>query len=527
MKRILTYLAAVAFGLTGCKSVAPDASGLLEDFDYFFSQLEETHPDPYSAFGGKRAFLLQVKSLRNTLAGADSLDADMLQTGIARLLVPLRDGHTHCGTPSFRTVDETLFSPLSLKPMSDGMFVWSATDEYGELLGARLATIAGLSFDEILDRLSIYFSAENVYGLYSAIDGQQINSQMLAMVADGFDGKQIRMGFTLPDGTDTTLVVRFMPLDEANGGHYVSTSLDGRFPSGNLEYKWADRERGVMTFKSKSIISRDCLAYMRDSGMGEYESTKAWAWGDLPLDSIPSIASRFGAMLEEMKSAGAQHLIIDLRSNGGGWTPIVYATLFQLFGDEFLTKDLDMDFETKVSELYLQKMNLTLDEFNAQRGSDYRIGDFVSYPDNGLEGIDEETRNEVIDSYMCLDKEMLRAQGGAPLYRPEHIYVVTDPKTFSAAFHYAYMLWKMGATLVGVPSGQAPNTFMEVTPFKLPHSGIECSVSNSVQRFFPDGDSRAHVLWPDWMPKWEEYRELGFDSRSELVYILKRISGEI
>ena len=29
---------------------------LLQDYDYFFSQLEQIHPDPYSAFGGKGEF---------------------------------------------------------------------------------------------------------------------------------------------------------------------------------------------------------------------------------------------------------------------------------------------------------------------------------------------------------------------------------------------------------------------------------------------------------------------------------------
>ena len=41
---------------------------------------------------------------------------------------------------------------------------------------------------------------------------------------------------------------------------------------------------------------------------------------------------------------------------------------------------------------------------------------------------------------------------------PERVYVLTDAGTYSAAFHYAFYLWKMGATIVGVPSSQALNT---------------------------------------------------------------------
>ena len=510
--------------LCNCQNISPEKSDILEDYDYFISQLEAVHPDPYTAFGGEKAFHRKVKTMRRSLAVSDSLDASELQARVAELLVPLHDGHTYCGSIAVNGTDEIRYSPISLQPMSEGFFVWSATDEYGDLLGAKLESVGGLNVDALLGRLAVYATAENTYGLYGYISGQQINSLLLSLVLDGYDGGDVEMHFTTPENVDTLVKVRLLPVEEANNTHYVSTSVDSRFPSGNFEYKWADKERGIMAFKSNSIISRDCLEYMRDSGMGEYESTKSYAWGDMPLEDIPSIASRFGAMLQEMKAAGAQHLIIDLRGNGGGWTPIVYATLYQLFGDEFLAKDMDMDFETKVSELYLQKMNLSLEEFNEQRGAEYSIGDFIRSSDgDGYEEIDESTRESVINSYMCIDKEMLLAQGGDPLYRPEHIYVVTNPGTFSAAFHYAYMLWKMGATLVGVPSGQAPNTFMEVTPFKLPHSGIECSVSNSIQRCFSDDDPHAHVLWPDWMPTWEEYRDLGFDSRADLVYILDKI----
>ena len=79
----------------------------------------------------------------------------------------------------------------------------------------------------------------------------------------------------------------------------------------------------------------------------------------------------------------------------------------------------------------------------------------------------------------------LEAQNGEPIYTPKEIYVVTDVQTFSSAFHTAYMLWKMGAKVVGVTYGQAPNTLMEVTQFMLPNTGLECSASNSLQSCFP------------------------------------------
>lgn len=88
----------------------------------------------------------------------------------------------------------------------------------------------------------------------------------------------------------------------------------------------------------------------------------------------------------------------------------------------------------------------------------------------------------MIQNAMTETPDLLASLNGKPLYRPKRIFVVTDSRTFSAAFHYAFYLAKMGAEVVGVPSGQAPNTFMEVTPFKLPYTGLTGSISSKLPK---------------------------------------------
>ena len=502
------------------------AALLLEDFDYFFRAFEQTHPDPYSAFGGERKFHKKVKMLRRTLSCDGSLDADRLQEQIGRFLVPLHDGHTHCGQMKYSYDSEVKYLPLNLRTMTDGFFIWSAQEDFKELLGAEVLSIGGQPLDKLMDILAEYVTSENVYGLYSAVNGWKMSSVALSLMLDDFDGEKVEMGFRTVSGADTTAVLPLLTDEERQAAVFSSMPTDQRFPSSNFEYKWADKDRGVMAFRCSHIVSRDCLQYILDHGMGEYDAIKDWAFPDTPFEEIPSIAERFGAMLSEMKEVGAQHLIIDLRGNGGGWSPIVFPVMYQLYGDEYLTTDLGYRYETRLSELYLQKNNVTLEGYNEWRGSSYDIGDLMSDHDGNAtpETVSDSLRNAFIDSYMCLDKDMLRAQNGKPLYRPEHVYVVTNEDTFSAAFHFTYMLWKMGATIVGVPSAQAPNTFMESTPFTLPNTGIECSVSNSIQRFLPADDPRATVFLPDWTPRWDDYKRLGFDSRADLLYILEKIS---
>ena len=67
-----------------------------------------------------------------------------------------------------------------------------------------------------------------------------------------------------------------------------------------------------------------------------------------------------------------------------------------------------------------------------------------------------------------------------------------------------------------VTSGQAPNTFMEVTRFKLPNTGLECSASNSLQSCFPTDHPMAKTFTPDFQLSYDDYRQLDFSKDAEL-----------
>ena len=74
---------------------AVSKEGLLQDYDYFFSQLEQIHPDPYSAFGGKEEFGKAVKQLRDELANRDSLTLNEMQVEVTKLISALHDGQIY------------------------------------------------------------------------------------------------------------------------------------------------------------------------------------------------------------------------------------------------------------------------------------------------------------------------------------------------------------------------------------------------------------------------------------------------
>ena len=166
---------------------------------------------------------------------------------------------------------------------------------------------------------------------------------------------------------------------------------------------------------------------------------------------------------------------------------------------------------------------MTIEDFNKQNGCNLSYGDYT-FDDNGETETPIDTlRQQFLDDCMSSEKEELRALQGIPIYTPKNIYVLTDNRTFSAAFHYAFFLWRMGAKVVGVPSSQAPNTYMEVTPFELPHTKIRGSISNSMQVFLPHDDKRAKIFWPDRMPTYKDYKKYHFDKQSEVMFLLNNI----
>lgn len=472
---------------------AVSKEGLLQDYDYFFSQLEQIHPDPYSAFGGKEEFGKAVKQLRDELANRDSLTLNEMQVEVTKLISALHDGHTYMGYDNAPKKVEDQWVPLKFKVIPDGIIVNGYSPELKPLKGAILCEVEGEPLESVLDRLDKLVVSENRYGLMGKACRNIGNTNTLRQLFPALNKEQVSMKFRMANGKDTLVSLPFYP----NGPFWenmVWTSTEERFPHKNFEYRFVDDSKHTMVMCINSMVSAD-IPNLESYG----------------LKSDVIVADVFAKMLREMKAANSPRLIIDLRGNGGGWTMIMYAALYDLYGKRFMDTDLGMHFATKVSEGWLKKNHTTLEQFNQDRGTSLKMGDFL----------EEASSISSFDLFMCTDMSILEAQQGEPIYTPEEIYVVTDVQTFSAAFHTTYMLWKMGAKVVGVPSGQAPNTFMEVTRFKLPNTGLECSASNSLQSCFPADHPMAKVLTPDIQLSYDDYRQFDFSKDAELLYIEK------
>lgn len=443
---------------------------LINDFRYFIEKLEETHPDPYTKYGGRPMFRRSAEVTERWMRYESISTKDQLASYINTFLVPLHDGHTLVANPNSEPFNnkEMLCAPIKFRVLYDRLFVRAIDNSMNELVGSRLLEVEGVEIDNLVTHMASKYPAENNVGMYLNASWNLRNKQTL----------EFCIGKELSDSLHITL------LDTQNNKVHLALPF----------------------------LTQDVLRAMQPDNVEE------------AIAKLPSFSEEFRKMLIEMQKHKCQNLIIDLRGNGGGWFPIAAPTLYQMWGNDYLGKNMGTAQCILISPLYIEKLNTTLEDFNASNGSNFRFGDYAFIESQDVT-INDEVAESIIMSnrMMSSSKDVLLKQKGISVYTPKNVFVVTDAQTFSAAFHYAFYLWKMGAKIVGTSSSQAPNTYMAQTPLRLPITNLFASISNTVQMFLPTDDPKAEMLAPDFPMTEDLYRNYGYDPNAEIMYILEEL----
>ena len=145
-------------------------------------------------------------------------------------------------------------------------------------------------------------------------------------------------------------------------------------PKANLQYAFLDNKDNIIYLRLSSIMARENYKYC-------YNNQWANALNDISLyyksigkempqdmndavNNIPSFSEEFAKMLKHMKKKASEYLIIDIRGNSGGWTPITRPSLIMMFGDDYYSKDFGVKNIRLISDLYLKKINRTIEQLN-------------------------------------------------------------------------------------------------------------------------------------------------------------------
>ena len=516
----------VLLGVNKASAQFPTDS-IVADFRDFVKLLEEIHPDPYSGYGGKPYFRMAAADTRNQLLKDKVTDVREFGYRINEFLAPLKDGHTvampdgHFVPGHFPINYTDPATLITFEAINDGIIVKALPDEYKDLVGSRLVSIEGMAVKDLASEMAKYFISENNIGSMMNLAHYAMQPKALRKAIPTIGDGAITYQLKTPKGKKAEVTLPVVPYKEVIRfqGKSVKPSV---FPAKEFSYNFMDQlmygfvddKNDVMYFHPKHMIARDFLEYLRDnnSGVGDWLQGIYGSVGmpvppdqNMAIALIPSLSEEFYNMLQQMKQHGSKNLIIDMRDNGGGTTDICRPLVYLLYGDKYLENYQQLDGGIFVATPRTFSKS-ALDEINSRNEYKIEYGDYLNYLDfiHTAANI-EKMREDFIQESMCSIKDKLHALNGQPEYSPEHVYVVTNALTYSAAFHFSYYLWKMGATVVGVPSSQAPNTFMGGQRyFTLPRTGLVGEIDQGIQICFPDDDPRAKEFFPDLMPTYED-----------------------
>jgi hypothetical protein len=508
---------------------------LIEDARQLAHILESTHPDPYIRGGGKIAFHRRLHHLLTAIP-----EEGMTRDEFVRLLRPfiaaVGDGHTDIRN-GYRVNDSHPGGvPLRFDIVEQSLYVSGVPDkEDRDLLGALLVSVEGVPLAELCERQERLQGTENRYHALQLLVGLSLRYKpfMQDLLPEWQDDRSVRVEMQLTSGEIEeiafTLPKRMTPLFT---------------PESQVTLPLTEKSGFVYDF----VDGAGKTAYLRVDHMLYYrEAYEIWALAgsrpttEIQRSGIPSATEVFRDLVVEMKEAGTETLIVDLRDNGGGHSLMADILLYFLYGKEDFvavktyTPAAGGGEIRRYSPLYFEGCsNQSIEDFNEGRAVPLIEGDYSF--DDDFTG-DEEKAHQLFqgsETPAFLDNWINRSstfyaeyQSGAygGYYRPERILVLVNPRTFSSGFTMARHLYLAGATLVGTPSAQASNCFGECIEWKLEHTRVGGMVSVSYFNQFPNDPEVGRVLPVHYPLTYEMLASYGFDPNAEYLYALEYLAG--
>ncbi len=503
-----------------------------EDFDYFIENLLATHPDPYTAFGNTIGFYQEKQKIREEIKNVNSDEKFVFL--LNKFVSKLEDGHTLINKPSSSDIKQSKYLPVRFKVASDKLFIRNTTKEYKTLIGKPIIAINDIPMDSMLNLVKLYYPAENISGSYTNLINL-ITEKVSCNELFGDSSKHIKLTYREKTGNENIEV----PYEDKIDLLIQTSTIKQPKENGLIDWAMIGENKNIAYFQWNSMTCREHLekAYKYDPKNSEW--IFQWIYGsylkekrtgnvEKDIKQVPSLYEQFYLMLKAMQEKKSDYLIIDLRNNSGGMTPLIEPLLYILYGDKYINYDFDAAYYVKLSPLFLKKYGITIEEYNNGNQTNFVLGDYRSSGFGNLEGTNYAAKvSKVANGYDGFGGDFVKKSYELNMH--PQIIVLTSVNTFSAAYHFTYCLKKLGNTsIVGVASRQTGNSFMESTPIELPHTKLTGSISNAVQILYKNDPKTGKLLHPDYEMNWNDFEKYQFDKESEVLKAIELIeSGKI
>ncbi len=516
---------------------------LIADVRELGDLIEETHPDPYVKGGGKIAF---HRRLQETIAQIP--EPGMTQEEFYRHLRPfvaaVGDAHTWLRDPYQTDYRAPGGVPLYFRVIEEGVYVAAAPERYANLIGTRLVSVEGVALEHVVSRQSRLMGAENQYLILRNLAGTGVlwnRCFMEHLLPEWKDKSRVRLELRHDDGE-----IREHSLDVQKKMKYPLTSPSTKItlpPRDKCDFAYAfideGRRTALLVIDGMSSY-REVFEYERAVGSSmdidraqeiykRYHGT--WfAPGDADqlIGGLPSATDTFRTLVGEMKAAGTERLLVDLRRNDGGASLMADFLVYLLYGREKLIgiKAGKREIRRLSPRYFAGNAQTTLEDINRERPvklreNDYDLGPAFYARLGGARDHRELVRHEIESLYAKLPTfaSLYQDDAYSGHYCPRHVVVLCSADTFSSGWTLMYYLKRAGALIVGTPSSQGPNCYGDVLSFTLEHSGVTGIVSQKRFEYFPD-DPQASLLKPDHTLSYEKLAEHAFDPNTEILFAL-------
>lgn len=482
---------------------------LVADARSLAATLEDAHPDPYAGHGGRVAFHRHLEELVRAIPD-DGETVEAFYRRVARFAARVRDGHTRVTAPdSDDGADGRL--PLGFRVVGTNLYVDAVYDgAHEDLLGGRLLAVDGVPTAELCERQATVQSADNAYhdrlNLVSALEAVE---PLRYLLDEPMTAPMVTV--ETPDGATADRVLEPVAADAADDTNTdandpvaeLATTVELPETNGEPAYRFLDSDRETALLALSDMFAyreaHEILASLDHASAEEWgRRTYAEIVGDpVPGDhdelvaGFPAATDVLVALVEEMAAAGTETLIVDTRDNGGGTSLLTYVLQYVLYGWEGINEaNADHVSVPKDSALYRKSVGEDGPVGETENPAGFDFDDYFER-ESGYSSDD-------LPEFVALSPTFAAAAENGDYdgyYRPETVVVVTSASTYSAGTEPAFLLSKLGATVVGVPSAQAPNCPRDVLGDELPNTGLEIGVSYRHVEFCPgeEGD----VFTPD------------------------------
>jgi hypothetical protein len=506
--------------------------------------LAESHPDPYTAGGGPVAFYRRADALRAMLS-AEGLD----EAAFLRLLRPfvaaIGDGHT-AFFPLPVPTGPTAYPRLTWDVVERELYVAAvAREEDRPLLGARLAAVGGIGAEALAERLGRLRGSDNEYQLLSQLAlALGDRAQLAELLRLGELPPRLHLGLLLPDGERIETELGWDAEQAAAAIRPPSAIAVPALNAARMGWSFLDAGGQVACLRVGPVrYYREAFEVARATGFaGVAEDRLATVarealGGHLPesveerLAAVPTATELLRDLFAAMREARSSALIVDLRECDGGNSFFAGMLGSMLYGDETLLRG-ERGYQVKrYSPLYFANYRTASpDDFpEAMRNGGYDFAEERAWQAyRRRDGRPTEEEREAQGRYSAMSPTFARenaARRGEAVWTPR-VIVLTSAWTYSAGFDVVLMLLRNGAAVLGVPSAQAGNCFIDVLRFQLAHSKLAGWVSFKWSQAFPGDAERGRVLRPARELTYADLAARDFDPHASVAIALDYLRGD-